>query len=353
MEKNELRVIHSKLVDNIMNTLMMTGAKIRRGEGPIDFSWNGNNCHISTHKMVGGGTKYMVMEYCKNTSTDIQSPNEMQIFVDYENPSIFYKINTKVLYDTVNWGLENDRKNFHITNPQDVLKNAGLCISINFDTFRNMMGVEVFDMNAIRETLPTQYEPLVNKIVNQFFKKGIMEWDQLTSMAWEGFAIALNTFDINRSNMSFTQFAAFAIRNNILTCIDNELRTVKLSAYAQKKVQDRWGDAALFNTVSINTSPRDDEKIPQEMRFGMYTNAKFDDGDIYEHLCTRIEEEFPERDCKIFYKTFGLNGYNEMKGKDIAKEFNISEGLVSQKIKKITTWIRKDDAICEMLQNLF
>jgi hypothetical protein len=42
-----------------------------------------------------------------------------------------------------------------------------------------------------------------------------------------------------------------------------------------------------------------------------------------------------------------------MKGKDIAKEFNISEGLVSQKIKKITTWIRKDDAICEMLQNLF
>ena len=41
-----------------------------------------------------------------------------------------------------------------------------------------------------------------------------------------------------------------------------------------------------------------------------------------------------------------------MKGKDIAKEYNISEGLVSQKIKRITTWIRKDNELCEMLANL-
>ena len=41
-----------------------------------------------------------------------------------------------------------------------------------------------------------------------------------------------------------------------------------------------------------------------------------------------------------------------MKGKDIAAEMGISEGLVSQKVKKIVTWIRKDNELCEMLSNL-
>jgi DNA-directed RNA polymerase specialized sigma subunit len=50
---------------------------------------------------------------------------------------------------------------------------------------------------------------------------------------------------------------------------------------------------------------------------------------------------------------FGLNGYEEFKGKEIAKELKISEGLVSQKIKKITKWIKQDADLCEMLQNLF
>ena len=54
----------------------------------------------------------------------------------------------------------------------------------------------------------------------------------------------------------------------------------------------------------------------------------------------------------MFYMSFGLNGYEETKGKDIAIEFGVSEGLVSQKIKKIIQYIRKDEELCEILANL-
>ena len=352
MERSELKTVRSKLVSNIINTLLMTGEKIETGNKWTDFTWSGNNCHVASHKLVGRGKKYMVMEYCRDTSSDLQSPNNIIIFVDYENPNTFYKIPTEVLYSEVNWGLEHDRQNFHITNTADVLQNTGLCISIAMDKFLGLQGLEVFDIRAIREKLPKQYEKLVNKLTNQFFKKGLMSWDQISSMAWEGFALAMNTFDNTRSDMSFTRFAAFAIRNNILTSIDNELRVVKLSAYAQKKVSGQFGEAALFNSVSINHQANDDDKTPKDVKMNMYTSAKFADGDIFEYMYSRLEEQFSGRDCLIFYKTFGLKGYDDMKGKDIAIEMGISEGLVSQKIKKIATWIRKDTELCEMLQNL-
>lgn len=202
-----------------------------------------------------------------------------------------------------------------------------------------------------RNELAKQYEPLVNKLTKQYTSRIQVEWNVVKSMAQEGLVIAMNSYDETKSKMTFTQFAAFAIRNNILSKLDEELRTVKLSSYAQKKVKE--AGESLFNTVSIDQPiPADADIKPREIVMGMYENAKFDDGDVYDYLYSRIDEKFAERDCKIFYKTFGLKGEEEMKGKDIAAEMGISEGLVSQKVKKIVTWIRKDNELCEMLSNL-
>lgn len=202
-----------------------------------------------------------------------------------------------------------------------------------------------------RNELAKQYEPLVNKLTKQYTSRIQVEWNVVKSMAQEGLVIAMNSYDETKSKMTFTQFAAFAIRNNILSKLDEELRTVKLSSYAQKKVKE--AGESLFNTVSIDQPiPADADIKPREIVMGMYENAKFDDGDVYDYLYSRIDEKFIERDCKIFYKTFGLKGEEEMKGKDIAAEMGISEGLVSQKVKKIVTWIRKDNELCEMLSNL-
>lgn len=212
-----------------------------------------------------------------------------------------------------------------------------------------------------KNSIAIQYEPLVNKITKQFVDKIKVSWDDVKSMAYEGLAIAMNTYDPNKSKMTFTQFAGFAIRNNILTGLNNELRTVKLSAYAQKKAVER-GDA-VFNSVSMDGFRREN---PQESdcrgSMGMasirdwreYLNepAKFSDGDIFDTLYSKLEENFATRDCEIFYMTFGLKDYDETKGKDIAEYFGISRSLVSIKLKTVIKFIQHDEDLVEVLSNL-
>ena len=205
-----------------------------------------------------------------------------------------------------------------------------------------------------KNALVQQYEPLINKITKQYSDKVKASWEDLKSMAYEGFAIAINTYDSTRSKMTFAQFAGFAIRNNILTSLNNELRTVKLSAYAQKKAIEK-GDA-VFNSVSIEENLDSDSERTggpkQKDMVNLRQEAKFDDGDIFETLYSKLEENLPLRDCEIFYRTFGLKDFEEEKGKDIAVYFGISRALVSIKLKSVITFIQKDEELVEVLSNL-
>lgn len=216
-------------------------------------------------------------------------------------------------------------------------------------------------MNSIiteieKNNLTKQYESLINKITKQFTDKGCGNWEDVKSMAYEGFAIAINTYDPEKSSMTFMQFAGFAIRNNILTGLNNELRTVKLSAYAQKKASEKG--EALFNTVSIDATYNETSEYvistPKKKDYlkNLSIEAKFDDGDVFETLYSKLEDNFNKRDCEIFYRTFGLNGYDEDKGKDIADMYSISRSLVSIKVKCIINFIKNDIELCEILSNL-
>lgn len=206
-----------------------------------------------------------------------------------------------------------------------------------------------------KNELVKKYEPLVNKMVRQFSEKVHAPWNDIKSMAYEGLAIAINTYDSERSNMNFTQFAGFAIRNNILTSLNNELRTVKLSAYAQKKVAE-YGEST-FNTISIDSLNTNDDNTHVGMSSAKYysamsVDAKFDDGDVFETLYYELENNFSDRDCKIFYMTFGLKNYDITKGKDIAELFNVSKGTVSVRVNIMINFIRKNKDLMEILANL-
>lgn len=208
-----------------------------------------------------------------------------------------------------------------------------------------------------KNLLVKQYEPLINKLTKQFTSKVKIDWQSVKSMAYEGFVLAMMNFDDEKSKLSFKQFAGWSIRNNILSSLDKELRTVSMSAYAQKKAID--SGEATFNSVSLsivsgeeNINGDDNETIAREYKYGVFEKDKFSDGDPYEYLYSRIEDKFSEKDCEIFYRSFGLHGYDDEKGKDIAIRFGVSEGLISQKIKKIILFIRKDNELIEMLSNL-
>lgn len=202
-----------------------------------------------------------------------------------------------------------------------------------------------------KNAMVKQYEPLVNKMVKQFVNKVAVDWNDVKSMAYEGLVIAINTYDSEKSSMNFTQFAAFAIRNNILTSLDNELRTVKMSAYNQKKAAEAGG--ASFSTVRINTNESDDDrKTPQEIKLGMYENEHFSDGDVFDYLYTRLEDKFNTRDCEIFYRTYGLKEFDDMTGVEIAKMYKLSIASISIINKKIINFIKNDEELCEMLASL-
>ena len=204
-----------------------------------------------------------------------------------------------------------------------------------------------------KNELVEQYTPLINKLTKQFFDSnhGLCNWNDIYSMAMEGFALAISNYDETRSTMTFTQYAAYSIRNNILTCLNEETRTVKLSAYAQKVVVANGG--TTFNTLSIDRPvPTDEDLKPREIVMGMYEDEKFSNGDVFEYLYSRLEDQFNQRDRDMFYKIFGLHGYDETYNKDIAKEYGVSEGLVSQRVKKVINWIKQDKDLCEVLSSL-
>lgn len=203
-----------------------------------------------------------------------------------------------------------------------------------------------------QNAMTRRYEPLVNKITNQFVKKARMPWDMIKSMAYEGLVLAFKNYDPERSSLTFLQYAGFSIRNTILISLDNEVRTVKMNNYTQKQAIER-GETP-FNTVRISQviPQKDNDNNNTEMRYGVYENEKFSCGDIYEYLYYRIDSVFSPRDCEIFYKTFGLKGYPDEKCQDIAKFYGVSNGLISQKVKKIVRYIKADEDLREMLAQL-
>lgn len=202
-----------------------------------------------------------------------------------------------------------------------------------------------------RNSMVIKYEPLINKLTSQFYHKTMMNWEDIRSAANLGFCQAMNKYDKSRSNMSFMSFAAFEMRNTIMTCLTNESRTVKLPFEEQKKLKNIG--KGTFNSVSIDhRSQEDDDTKPRETVMGMAIPAKFDDGNVFEYLFSRLEDRFESIDCEIFYMTFGLNGRKELQNKEIAKKLGLSEGRISQRKKEIIKFIRKDADLCEMLASL-
>lgn len=204
--------------------------------------------------------------------------------------------------------------------------------------------------------LVKQYEPLINKITAQFFNKTVFDWDSIKSMAYEGFALAIKNYDPERSNMNFMQYAAYSIRNNILNCLDNELRTVKLSNYAQQKSVEKG--ESLFNTIPINNmidSSLDFIVSPDKIKLQQMindTNIEYEINkkDSLGLLLEYIKHNFKYVQYKQFCMYYGLEGYEEHSNKEIANLFKVTPSTVSQNIHKIIDYIKKNKNLKNLLK---
>lgn len=214
-----------------------------------------------------------------------------------------------------------------------------------------------------KEQLVNQFSPLINKLTQQYSRKNPnVDYLSIKSMALEGLSMAFIQYDENRSKMTFMQYAAFAIRNNILNCLQYETRVIHMSWYATNKAKD-IDPKLLFNTVSIdniyNDPQEDSDSFGADLKMQMANKLENSltyvanvEEDPFKYLFDKLEKVFSERDCDIFYKVFGINGVEQMKGFEVANEYGVSAGLISQKISKMIKWIKEDKDLFERLGEL-
>jgi RNA polymerase sigma factor (sigma-70 family) len=192
-----------------------------------------------------------------------------------------------------------------------------------------------------------QYKPLINKIIQQLLAKKLpLMYDDMQGYAYEGLMYAYRTFREGTSQ-NFTQYAAWCIRNFILTGMNEEGHTIKFNNYHQKKAAEA-GETLVVR--SIDTFYGDDDGNNPEDKLGFLGVS--DEVDNLEEfagiIIAYVKSHFPPRDADIFITSMGFSG--KVKGKDIAAKYGISSALVTITNKKIIRAIRENKTLMSTLE---
>lgn len=209
----------------------------------------------------------------------------------------------------------------------------------------------------VRNDLFLQYKPLMYKIVNQFVGQVPLEFSDLVGAAMEGFTLALNKWRQGTSQ-NFQQYAAWSMRNAILNCANQEGHTVRFSAYQQRKAKE--AGRSTFMTVSIDRMCRHREDEKDSDRSDRIEELGVEQPDFSleteDHTFWKfyewMSERFSQRDCHIFYHTYGVCGHELLKGTELAEIFGLSAASISVTNKKIIKAIRADEKVMSMLSDL-
>lgn len=220
-----------------------------------------------------------------------------------------------------------------------------------------------------------QYMPLIQKIVHQYEGKSSFSREELLSSALEGFTLAMNDYHspdenyidtgdteidmaeaIKQKALSFKQYAAYRIKYKILDDMNNLSRTVRLPK-GQIKKNNETDPSANFNSKSIDLMMSDDPDVVSqadrmkelsEKPEGMKPNEE----KSWKKIFAIIDKKFNVKQASIFYKVFGLNGFEKQTGVEVAKELGCTKSYISKVVKQVTTFLRDDPRSSEILQEL-
>ena len=206
-----------------------------------------------------------------------------------------------------------------------------------------------------RNAIAKKYIPLIEKLVKQFEGKSALSKEEIRSAAMVGLVNAMNDYknpeELEKAgkegNLSFTSYAAYRIKQQILKDIDNFSRDVKISKYYQGKLKDEGEDTKREFSIDALFANDDDDKAMSVDRFFQLSDEDNslemrEKEEMYAKLFKRIESKFSSRDCIVLYKVWGVNGHNKEKVKDIAKELGISSPAIVQICNRIIKFIASD-----------
>ena len=196
-----------------------------------------------------------------------------------------------------------------------------------------------------RNELAKKYVPLVKKISIQMSKQCSMEYDDIEGFAWEGFVMAMNKYNPERSDMSFTSYASYGIRNAILNGINSCSNTVAVSYYKRKQMQAS-GDI-IPTSVSLQKNFENEDHLSQ---LGFEEEHIFDNP--WDVLIKKLKAHFNAEWVDIFCSIYGLDGHDLEKSKDIAARYGVSGSLITKRAKQMIQFIKDDKDLCELLREL-
>lgn len=206
-----------------------------------------------------------------------------------------------------------------------------------------------------RNACAKQYMPLVHKIVNGYVGKSKLSKPELMSAGLHGFTSAMNDWRKNgdESAVPFKTYAAYRVKQQILNDINNLSYTIKTNQYGIAKM----GSTAL-TALSLDSAPRDAEGEFKQDRLKALgkedsaMNLSPSERENWNTLFKLIEGTFKQRDVDVFYRYFGLKGYQKEKGKDIAKSLGIGPSMVTGIVKTILGKLKDNPKAMEILMDI-
>lgn len=215
-----------------------------------------------------------------------------------------------------------------------------------------------------RNVVAKKYMRLVEKIVSQYNDKCSLSKEELRSAAMVGLTNAMNEYKNpeeleklgKEGNMSFTKYAAYRIKQQILSDITNYSRNVKISNYYQGQLKDAGEDTSREFSLDNLFGNSEDEPMDIDRFLGIgeeddYMSQKEKER-AFNMLYSRIESKFSQRDCIVFYKVWGINGYKQERAKELSKELGITPAGVSKLCTRILKFISRDPQ-CQKLKGIF
>lgn len=219
--------------------------------------------------------------------------------------------------------------------------------------------------------LVKQYQPLLHKICRQYHGKSKFEYEDLMSIAYEGFLYAMTSFgkkknenneiDENIVKYTFLQYAAQMVRFAILDAINHQSRTVRIPKSEINKIRKKDGQIAKDNTVSgdkqVHVLGDDGKKTVfdfiDSQEYSDQTTNQSDLKILWDDIYKEIIKEFGQKIFDIWCGFYGINDYEKLKNKELAQKYDVSNSSITYYCMKVNTFLQKNQKVHGMLINVY
>lgn len=227
------------------------------------------------------------------------------------------------------------------------------------------------ETEAGRNEIAKKYMPLVHKIAKQFAGKSNLDYEDLLAAGNRGLVYAMNGYGkkTQRNNAdletivtkTFTQYAAFMIRISILEDIKDVSQTVRVPISQQNKEREETGRNTKTNTVSgdkeVGASGDEGNKSLFDFMGGTDNATRDIDNEDVQKLWNafykKLEEKFDKTTLEIWYASFGINGHEKMKKKELAEKYGIVPSNISYYLYKVNNFIKTDKKMMAMMTDIY